>query len=69
MNPAAAVVGSPVENYKLYLLGPGGHILAREDLKAQDDAHAIVQAERRSGGGAAELWKGDRKVKAFVASK
>lgn len=58
-----------MENYKLYLLGPGGHILAREDLKAQDDAHAIVLAERRSGGGAAELWKGDRKVKVFQATR
>jgi hypothetical protein len=58
-----------VEDYKLYLLGPGGHILAREDLKAQDDAHAIVLAERRSGGGAAELWKGDRKMKAFQARR
>ena len=58
-----------MENYKLYLLGPGGHILAREDLKADDDAHAIVLAERRSAGGAAELWKGDRKVKAFPARR
>lgn len=58
-----------MEDYKLYLLGPGGHILAREDLKAEDDVHAIVVAEARRAGGAAELWKGDRKLRAFLASK
>jgi hypothetical protein len=58
-----------VRDYKLYLLGPGGHIMAREDLRAEDDAHAIVMAERRSGGGAAELWEGDRKVKVFPIAR
>jgi hypothetical protein len=62
-------LGRRVEDYKLYLLGPGGRILHREDLRADDDAHAIVIAERLSAGGAAELWKGDRKVKVFSPAR
>jgi hypothetical protein len=58
-----------VEDYKLYLLGPGGRIVRREDLKAQDDAHAIILAERLSAGAAAELWQGQRKVKVFRSVK
>lgn len=52
-------------DYKLYFLGKTGRVEARLDLQANDDAQAIVLAEREDDGRAMELWHGERVVKRY----
>jgi hypothetical protein len=53
--------------YRLYLLGAGKHIVAREEFEADSDESAIASARQRYHARADfscgfELWCGDRPV-------
>lgn len=48
--------------YRLYHIR-GAHFARSEEIEAADDRRAIDEAERRSGRGSAELWRGGFKVK------
>lgn len=54
-----------METYYLYFVGPTGRFVARENIRAEDDAQAIAQADRRSDGRAMELWLGPTRVKTY----
>lgn len=49
-------------HYRLYFIR-GAHFSGSEEIEAVDDRRAIAQAERLSGAGSAELWRGGLKVK------
>lgn len=51
--------------YKLYLLGESGMIARAIYLECVDDEDAVHQATARVERGGAELWLGNRMLKAF----
>ena len=54
--------------YRLYRLSePGGKFVGFEEIEAEDDADAVLQAEKFLGRQPLELWCGKRKVKSFAA--
>ena len=51
-----------VAHYRLYQIGPDGHIKAGVDLECADDAEAIEAAGKLVGEFAVELWHDKRMV-------
>jgi hypothetical protein len=49
-------------DYRLYIIGEGGHIERRLDIEAADDAGATEQARQYLDGKDLELWQRDRLV-------
>ena len=61
---------APLSYYRLYLLAnPDGRFIGFEEIDAQDDAEAILLAQRHCGIHPLELWCGTRKVKSFPARR
>lgn len=50
-------------DYRLYLLGAAGHVEGVRDIKAVDDAAAIIAATTGQSADRMELWCGARFVK------
>ena len=57
-----------MEDYRLYLVGPDGHIANRIGMQCLDDADAIRTAQNRTPHRPIELWQGSRKVQDFPPS-
>lgn len=55
--------------YRLYFIGPDGHIVMCEDRDLPDDAAAIEEAERLSEGRPIEVWQLDRMVTKVTKKK
>ena len=51
--------------YRVYLVGPDGHIINRVDLLVHDDASAKECARGLLNNTPVELWDGDRKIAEF----
>jgi hypothetical protein len=51
--------------YRAYLIGDDGHFYEAVPLVCDDDAEAIVMAERLAIDHDVELWQLDRKITAF----
>jgi hypothetical protein len=63
-----ASIGGHLTSYRLYFLDPQSfRILGFEEIEAESDAAAIVQAEKRRGDKPMELWCRARKVQHWPA--
>jgi len=56
-----------MNDYRVYIIGPDGHIVRRVDLVSLDDHAAKEQAERLVDGHDVELWHLDRQIAEFKA--
>jgi hypothetical protein len=54
-----------MQQYRVYLIGPDGHIIQRTDLVCEDEEAATEQAKRLVDGHDVELWKGAQKIATF----
>ncbi len=59
---AATFPGVQVAEYRVYAIGPDGHIAGWEPLICQDDRAAINHAGQIFPGQIVELWCGERFV-------
>jgi hypothetical protein len=51
-----------MEEYKAYLIGPGGRITSRVDLICEDEETARERAQELAQDRVVELWQGARKI-------
>jgi hypothetical protein len=56
-----------VNDYRVYVIGPDGHILERIDLVCADDDAAKELAKRLVDGHDIELWQLGRQIAEFKA--
>jgi hypothetical protein len=49
-------------DYRVYFLGDDGHVVAREDVIAENDEEAVLAATQLQNGHPIEVWQLDRKV-------
>jgi hypothetical protein len=49
-------------DYRMYFLGDDGHVVAREDVIAENDEEAVLAATQLQNGHPIEVWQLDRKV-------
>jgi len=54
-------------SYRIYQLGPDGHIRKGRYLQAADDAEAIELARRQAENDHCELWLGARRIAVLPA--
>jgi hypothetical protein len=56
-----------VNDYRVYVIGPDGHILERIDLVCADDDAAKERAKQLVDGHDVELWQLGRQIAEFKA--
>jgi hypothetical protein len=54
-----------MQDYRVYILGPDGHVQGRHDLRCRNDAEAIKLAKQFVNGHDVELWQLDRQIETF----
>ena len=54
-----------MEEYRIYLMDPDGHIVRRVDLLCPNDEAAKERATALVDGHYVELWQRDRRIAAF----
>jgi len=60
--PAKPSEGKAVNEYKIYLMGPDGHIRKAVPVTCGDDQEAIDQAGLYVNRNSVEIWQAARKV-------
>ena len=63
--PRSSGLDGQMQDYRLYFVGPDGHVQNRVDLRCADDAEAIGLAKQLLNGRNVELWQLDRKIATF----
>ena len=63
--PRSSGLDGQMQDYRLYFVGPDGHVQNRTDLRCADDAEAIRLAKQLFDGRDVELWQLDRKIGTF----
>ena len=58
-------LGIPMQEYRAFVIGPGGRVVNRIDLLCADEAEARERASRLVEGEAIELWEGPRRIERF----
>jgi len=58
-----------MEDYRVYLLGPDGHVVQRVDIVCSDEDTAKERAQQLAQDNAIELWQGDRKIAVYQADR
>jgi hypothetical protein len=58
-------LGTNMQEYCAYIIGPDGHFLSRIDLHCADEGEAKECAVRLVDGQNVELWQGDRRIAEF----
>lgn len=58
---------SQANEYRVYIIGPDGHISSRVDLICPDDDAAKERAKALVDGNDVELWQLDRRIAEFEA--
>jgi hypothetical protein len=56
-------------SYRLYFLGPEGHIVRAVEFECASDEDALNAVEQHADGRSMELWQQARKVRAFSTQK
>jgi hypothetical protein len=56
-----------LQGYRVYVIGPDGHLIGRHDLYCDNDEIAKKRAEALVYDHDLELWCGERKVATFRA--
>jgi hypothetical protein len=56
-------------DYRAYFMDGDGHVVAREDIIAENDEEAVLAATQLQNGQPIEVWQLDRKVALIKASK
>jgi hypothetical protein len=60
--PQSSGPDGQMQDYRVYFVGPDGHVQNRVDLRCTDDAEAIKLAKQLFDGRDVELWQLDRKI-------
>jgi hypothetical protein len=60
--PAKPSEGKAVNEYKIYLMGPDGHVRKALPITCGDDSEAIDQARLFANKNSIEVWQAARKV-------
>jgi hypothetical protein len=55
----------PVQEYRVFVMGPDGHVIDRIDLVCATEEDAIERARQVVDGHAVELWRGSRRIERF----
>ena len=58
-----------MNEYRVYLMRPDGHILSRVDLVCEDDEAAKERAQQLVDGHDVELWQLGRKIATFTRNQ
>ena len=58
-----------MQEYRVYVIGPDGHVQDRIDLECADDDAAIERAKQLVDGRDIELWQLARKIATFESKK
>jgi hypothetical protein len=58
-----------MEEYRVYIIGPDGHVIQRIDLVCADDDAAKERARQLLNGNDIELWQFGRHVAEFRAQQ
>jgi hypothetical protein len=54
-----------MQEYRVYILGPDGHVQGRHDLRCSNEAEAVKLAKQFVNGHDVELWQLDRQIEKF----
>jgi hypothetical protein len=54
-----------MSDYRVYIMGPDGHVIDRVDLLCDNEAEAIRLAKQLVAGRDVELWQLDRMIEPF----
>jgi hypothetical protein len=54
-----------MQEYRVYILGPDGHVQGRHDLRCSNEAEAVKLAKQFVNGHDVELWQLDRQIETF----
>lgn len=51
-----------MQEYRVFVIGPDGHVMLRHDFSAVDDDAAKVYAKRYVDGHDVEVWQRERQI-------
>jgi hypothetical protein len=54
-----------VQEYRVFVIGPDGHVIDRIDLVCATEEDAIERARQVMDSHAVELWRGSRRIERF----
>lgn len=54
-----------MEEYRIYIIGPDGHVIGRTDLLCEDEDAAKERARQLLDGYDLEVWQGSRRLASF----
>jgi len=54
-----------VQEYRVFVVGPDGHVIDRIDLVCSTEEEALERARQAVDGHALELWRGSHRIARF----